>query len=199
MNHEKASGISLPDASVDTFDLDLVEFDRGNDPRADDISSFYEYLEEAADERTCEELIDKAVSAAIFPDASRHSISTESSACCDNQHGCLEPIGEVQTAGRSTIENVKSPRSVGSGGSKDNNLSIEELVQCVIEQGNCGAITRETNAFCAQILNHPEVTRRPDLLPIRASYNGKDLLLCKCVIIFYQPISILLFDCSIRA
>jgi len=187
MNHENSSGVSLPDASVDTFDLDLVEFDRGNDPRADDISSFYEYLEETADDRTSEKLVDKAVSAAIFPDVSGHSISTESSACCDNQNECLGPTGEVQSADRSTVENLKYLGSVDSGGSKDIKLSIEELVQCVIEQGNCGAITRETNAFCAQILNHPEVTRRPDLLPIHASYNGKDLLLCKYFIIFYQP------------
>jgi len=49
-------------------------------------------------------------------------------------------------------------------------LSVVELVQRVIGHG---AINRETNALCAQILNHPEVHMRPEVLPLYASYNGE--------------------------
>jgi len=49
-------------------------------------------------------------------------------------------------------------------------LSVAELVQRVIGHG---AINRETNSLCAQILNHPEVHMHPEVLPLYASYNGK--------------------------
>jgi len=138
MQYDRISGNSLPDASIDTFDLDLVEFDKqGNDNSVNDISSFYEYLETVADEPARKELVDTAVLAATFPDESGHS-SAEPGACRDNQTG-YPGSGEELSADRPTFETVRSSGIVDRGGGKFlRGLSLEELIQNSLSKATAG-------------------------------------------------------------
>jgi len=64
---------------------------------------------------------------------------------------------------------------INSSGSISESLALKELVQRVIGHG---AINRETNALCTQILNNPEVHMHPEVLPSYESYNGEFHYFC---------------------
>jgi hypothetical protein len=70
----------------------------------------------------------------------------------------------------------------GSGGTPLGGPTLKELVHRVIGPGT---VNRETNALCAQILNHPEVMNLTGVLPHYPSYNGE---LCnKCFLYTSYP------------
>jgi len=172
MIHDQNPDCDEPEAAIDTFDFDLKEFDLGNDPSDDDITFFHEDLEKEAGQMTYDDGED--IAADRPPVAIPKDYGHASTALCahDSQDGCFEFKDGLNAVGP-VIEAVKSPDNIDSGSGNYNDLSITDLVQRVIGQDSRGTINRETNALCAQILNHPEVTMHPEVLPIFACYNGK--------------------------
>jgi len=171
--HDHVSDCHKPEAAIDTFDFNLEEFDLGTDPSDGDITQFYECLEEEAHRPTHndrrDDIAHQVLPAGFSKDKGRPRTGTSA---YYGQNECLELEDGLNT-NKPTIEAAKSPDPIRSGGSKYDGLSIAELVQRVIGQDSRGTINRETNALCAQILNHPELTMHPEVLPIYACYNGK--------------------------